>query len=207
MQSNQQLEALQDIKRMMERSSRFISLSGLSGVAAGICALVGAWFGWRELEDFSNATGNYPVGTSVLVLEMRLIWIAAFVFAGALVTAFLFTYRRAQKHNLSVWDGTARRLMINTVLPLAAGGLFIMGMLYHGVSMFVGSASLVFYGLALLNGSKYTVGEIKYIGYGEIILGLVNLWFINYSLIFWIIGFGFLHIFYGIVMWVKYDRN
>src|SRR5881398_1011059 len=39
----QHLDTLKDIKRMMERSSRFISLSGLSGIAAGVCALVGAW--------------------------------------------------------------------------------------------------------------------------------------------------------------------
>ncbi|RYY13058.1 MAG: hypothetical protein EOO04_32565 [Chitinophagaceae bacterium] len=207
MQSNEQLAALQDIKKMMERSSRFISLSGLSGVAAGLCALVGAWLGWRELEQFRIAQGAYSGAGAVLELEKKLITIASGVFLSALVLAFLFTYRRAKKNNLSVWDITARRLMINTIIPLAAGGLFIMGMMYHGVTAFVGPACLVFYGLALVNGSKYTLGEIRYIGYGEIILGLLNMWMLGYSLAFWTIGFGFLHIFYGIVMWFKYDRN
>jgi len=207
MHSNQSLDALQDIKKMMERSSRFISLSGFSGISAGICALIGAWIGWREIEDFRTHTGKYAGERSVLELERTLITIAAFVFVSALVLAFIFTYRRARKNNLSVWDITARRLMLNTLIPLAAGGMFIMGLMYHGATVFVAPACLVFYGLALVNGSKYTLGEIRYIGYGEIILGLMNLWMPGYSVLFWATGFGFLHIFYGCVMWYKYDRH
>jgi len=207
MQSNQQLEALQDIKKMMERSSRFISLSGFSGISAGLCAFVGAWLGWKEIQSFKQGTGIYSDHRSVLELEKALITIASGVLIAALILAFLFTYRRARKNNLSVWDLTARRLMINTLVPLATGGLFIMGLMYHGATAFVGPACLVFYGLALVNGSKYTLGEIRYIGYGEIILGLLNLWMLGYSLVFWTIGFGGLHIFYGIIMWWKYDRK
>jgi hypothetical protein len=207
MEANHQLDALQDIKRMMERSSRFISLSGFSGIAAGACALIGAWLGWREINDFKAGEGAYANNNSVLELEKSLMTIAGGVFVGALVLAFAFTYRRAKRNNLSVWDVTARRLMINTMIPLAAGGIFIMGLMYHGATVFVAPACLVFYGLALVNGSKYTLGEIRYIGYGEIILGLINLWVPGYSLILWTIGFGFLHIFYGVVMWWKYDRK
>jgi hypothetical protein len=207
MESNTQLEALHDIKKMMERSSRFISLSGISGIAAGVCALVGAWLGWQEIEKFKHGEGAYAGQRSVLELEKSLIGIASGVFVSALVLAFIFTYRRARKKQLPVWDLTARRLMLNTMLPLAAGGIFIMGLMYHGATAFVGPACLVFYGLALVNGSKYTLGEIRYIGYGEIILGSINLWMLSYSLVFWTIGFGFLHIFYGIVMWMKYDRK
>ena len=207
MQSNQSLEALQDIKKMMERSSRFISLSGFSGISAGLCAFVGAWLGWREIENYKLGKGVYNGGRSVLELEMALITIASGVLVAALILAFVFTYRRAKKNNLSLWDLTARRLMINTFVPLTVGGLFIMGLIYHGATVFVGPACLVFYGLALVNGSKYTLGEIRYIGYGEIILGLLNLWMLGYSLIFWTIGFGGLHIFYGIIMWWKYDRK
>src|SRR5688572_16020435 len=188
MEANHQLDTLQDIKRMMERSSRFISLSGFSGIAAGICALVGAWLGWREINDFNAGTGAYADNSSVLELEKSLMTIAGGVFVGALVLAFAFTYRRARRNNLSVWDLTARRLMINTMIPLAAGGIFIMGLMYHGATVFVAPACLVFYGLALVNGSKYTLGEIRYIGYGEIIIGLINLWVPGYSLIFGTIG-------------------
>lgn len=205
-QQNQPLEAIQDIRRMMERSSRFISLSGLSGIAAGICALVGAWFGYNELQAFANREGSYSSDGSVIALELNLMKIATAVFIAALLTAYLFTYRRAKKNNQPLWDSTARRLMLNTAIPIAVGGLFIMGMLYHGISRFVAPASLVFYGLALVNGSKYTLGEIRYLGYCEIILGIINLWIPENSIWFWAAGFGGLHMIYGAIMWWKYDR-
>ena len=62
---------LHDIKQMMERSSRFISLSGLSGIAAGVCALVGAWFAGdvvnktSRLADFKETLATNENGISI----------------------------------------------------------------------------------------------------------------------------------------------
>ena len=39
-------EDLQAIREIMERSSKFLSLSGLSGIFAGVCALIGAAIAW-----------------------------------------------------------------------------------------------------------------------------------------------------------------
>jgi len=203
---HQPLEALQDIKRLMERSSRFISLSGWSGIAAGVCALAGAWLAQREIKGFGNRIGEYSEYHSLLRLEINLLRIAVIVFICALLLAYLFTYRRARKNKLPLWDVTTRRLLINTMIPVVVGGMFIIGMLYNDVSSFVAPACLVFYGLGLVNGSKYTLGEIRYVGYGEIILGIINLWMLEHSLLLWAIGFGVLHIIYGIVMWWKYER-
>jgi hypothetical protein len=168
--------------------------------------LIGAWLARQEIAAFQNNDARY-VDNSVLILEQNLIFIAAGVFIAALVSAFVFTYRRAKKNDASIWDVTARRLMLNTLIPMAAGGVFIMGMMYHGATLFVSPACLVFYGLALVNGSQYTLGEIRYLGYFEIILGLMNLWLPGYGLMFWTIGFGVLHIVYGIIMWMKYDNR
>ena len=55
--SNNQWPTCSTSKRMMERSSRFISLSGLSGIAAGICALVGAWFANNVIADKRRPVG------------------------------------------------------------------------------------------------------------------------------------------------------
>jgi hypothetical protein len=92
------------------------------------------------------------------------------------------------------------------IVPLVAGAAFIIGMLRYDTWMFVSSASLIFYGLALINASKYTLTDIRYLGYCEIIVGLVNMFFIGYGLWFWAFGFGVLHIVYGISMWWKYER-
>ena len=93
------------------------------------------------------------------------------------------------------------------MIPLFAGGLFVLGLLYHNEWHFVAPACLIFYGLALVNASKYTLSDIRYVGIIEILLGAVNMYFAEYSLWFWAVGFGVLHIVYGLIMWWKYDRK
>jgi hypothetical protein len=209
------LQTIQDIKRMMERSSRFISLSGWSGVSAGICALGGAYAAYTRLNEHHDHVtagvisyeGVQDVFTGLsLELFRELIWIAAITFIAAFISAFFFTWLRSRKNGTPMWDRTVQRLAWNTVLPLAAGGIF----LYRSMEMdhfeLVAPGCLIFYGLALVNASKYTLGEIRFLGYGQIILGLANLWLIDYGLYFWAAGFGVLHILYGMVMWWRYER-
>ena len=102
---------------------------------------------------------------------------------------------------------TSKRLTINLMIPLITGGLFILAMLQNDEWRYVAPACLVFYGLALVNASKYTLTDIRYLGYAEIVLGLINTQFIGYGLYFWAAGFGLLHIIYGFSMWWKYDRS
>lgn len=203
------LQEINDIKRIMERSSRFISLSGLSGVAAGLCALAGSYVAGTILNSYYfryNHGSGYTI-ENFTVLKSRLLIVAAVVLVAALVLAFVFTYRRAKQNQLPVWDLTSRKLMWNVLIPLAAGGLFILAMLQHSEWKFVAPASLIFYGLALVNGSKYTLTDIRYLGFMEIILGLINTQFTGYGLYFWAAGFGVLHIIYGVIMWWKYERS
>ena len=202
------LETLQDIKRIMERSSRFLSLSGLSGIAAGICALAGAWFANKQLDQYYghyDEHGHYE-GSNFQQLKMNLLLIAGIVLAAALLSSFYFTWRRAKQNRLPVWDHTTRKLLINMLIPLAAGGLFILAMLQYDEWRYVAPACLIFYGLALVNASKYTLTDIRYLGLLEIILGLINTQFIGYGLYFWAGGFGVLHIVYGAIMWWKHER-
>jgi hypothetical protein len=201
----QSLETLHDIKRMMERSSRFISLSGWSGIAAGVCALTGAGFARQRIVHYYQSEYlQYPGAIAKLKYDLMLTAFLTFVAAFAL--ASFFTFLKSRKEGVAIWGATARRLMWNTFLPLGTGGFLIWHLIdIDGYGM-VAPASLIFYGLALVNGSKYTMGEVRWLGYGEIILGIVNLWFPGRGIIFWSVGFGVLHIIYGFAMWWKYDR-
>jgi hypothetical protein len=205
----QPLQEISDIKRIMERSSRFISLSGLSGIAAGLCALVGAYVADNILKDyyFKLDHGAAFTNNDFNLLEIKLVILAVGVLLASLILAFVFTWRRARQNHLPVWDLTARKLLWNLLLPLIAGGLFVLAMLQYGEWHFVAPACLVFYGLALVNGSKYTLSDVRYLGYSEIILGLISTQFIHSGLYFWGIGFGILHIIYGGIMWWKYERG
>ncbi len=215
---NQSIETLQDIKDMMNRSSRFISLSGLSGVAAGVCALAGAWFAHevingslaathksQHLNDYILKDAGIP--TMRAFMGDRLFQIAVLTFVAAFMLAFFFTWIRSRKQNIPVWGTTARRLIWNVLLPMAAGGIFLLKLIEAGVIGLIAPGCLIFYGLALINGSKFTLGEIRYLGYANVLLGLINCWFPGWGLYFWAMGFGIFHIAYGVIMWNKYERN
>ena len=192
----------------MERSSRFISLSGLSGVSAGVFALIGAWVANKTISEYY---GRYENRGGYDVADFRqLVWsltiLAMAVLSGALLSALFFTWRKARRNNLPIWDHTSRKLLINLFIPIIAGGVFVFGLLQYNDWRFIAPVCLIFYGLALVNASKYTLSEIRYVGMIEIVLGLVNMWWIGYGLHFWAAGFGIVHIVYGMLMWWKNDR-
>lgn len=206
----QHLEALQDIRQMMKQSSRFLSLSGLSGIFAGVYALAGAWWGNKIISDYLKEYWVAPREESPyyqMLLNCVLVCVAVLI--ASLTTAFILTSRKAKKAGQTLMDPTALKLLINMLIPLTAGGIFCLAMLYHGdgYMIFVGPAMLIFYGLALINASKYTLHDVRYLGLLELLLGLICLFFPGYGLTFWAIGFGVLHIIYGSIMWFKYDRN
>jgi len=220
-EQSQSLEALQDIRRMMERSSRFISLSGLSGVSAGICAIIGAFIahiwlaeyrlgGIGESIDISreHSTGSLHGSSPELKeLQFRLIVLALGVLVAALATSTWFTWRKARKSKLPIWDVASKKLAINMTIPLAAGGFFVLGLIHYSDWVYVAPACLIFYGLALVNASKFTLTDIRYLGLLEIALGCVSMYYPHEGLYFWAAGFGGLHIIYGLIMWWKYERS
>lgn len=206
------IEAIQDIKRMMERSSRFISLSGLSGVAAGICALVGAALAWPYIYAGKEISINPEVSIIMamnhdpaIIFMLWLFWIALGTLICAILVAFIFTWRKSKQQHVKVWDASARRMVINLAIPLMAGGILLLKLIILGIVSLLAPVALIFYGLALVNASKYTLGEIRYLGYCQLLLGFINLWFPGEGLYFWAAGFGLLHIVYGLYMWKKYD--
>lgn len=216
---NEHLENLSEIRSLMERSSRFISLSGLSGVIAGIFAILGATAAYYYIDIHSQSSNDYSTTPyyyfEYIISENGSLNSDAltFFFADAiailllsLLVGVLLTVRRAKQKGHSIWDTTAKRLLINLMIPLITGGLFCLVLLYHGLVAFIAPTTLIFYGLALLNASKYTLDDIRYLGICEIGLGLISSMYIGYGLIFWTIGFGILHIIYGMVMYNKYEK-
>ncbi|MDX5419218.1 MAG: hypothetical protein LPK09_08365 [Hymenobacteraceae bacterium] len=205
-QQQDQLEALHEIRNIMDRSSRFISLSGLSGVAAGVSALAGAavvkwYFSQHNINYYSNLGSSLTRENIAFLLA-----VAAAVLVIAFFTATYFTVRNTRKKNHRTWDNQSKRLLLNLAIPLATGGAFCAILVYHNILYLVAPAMLVFYGLALLNCSKYTLGDIRYLGIFEIILGLIASIFVGYGLTLWTVGFGILHIVYGALVYFKYER-
>ncbi|MEO8412504.1 MAG: hypothetical protein ABI472_02550 [Ginsengibacter sp.] len=214
-EQHQSLQNIQHIKNMMERSSKFISLSGLSGISAGLCALVGAWFANSKISVYNyehsaalnDDRGRYIFRDGVILLINQLVTIASLTFVAAFISSFFFTYLRSKRTGNPLWGTSSMRLLWNTLIPLGVGGLFLLKCLQLGFYDLMAPGCLIFYGLALVNGSKYTLGEVRYLGYGQLGLGILNLWIMGYGIYFWAIGFGILHILYGLLMWFKYERE
>jgi hypothetical protein len=197
-------EDLAHIRSMMERSSRFISLSGLSGVFAGLSALIGGLYVYQLFKangmDYLN--DEHKLYSTSLVSE--LFWIAIIILVCAFIFGAFFTIRKSKKYNLPIWTSATKKMLFNLAVPLVSGGIFCLALIYHGYFGLVAPSTLIFYGLAVMNAEKYTFSDIKYLGFCELILGCISLFYIGYGLIFWIIGFGILHILYGLVMFKKY---
>ena len=200
---NEHLENLKEIRSLMERSSKFLSLSGLSGISAGVCALLGAWYAYAKLHVDGSSLLSIPEVRQEIV--PKLVLEALIVLGFALFFGILFTVRKTRKQGLSVWNQSSKLLLLNLMIPLCAGGLFCLGMLYHGFFWLCFPATLVFYGVALVSASKYTLHDTFSLGIAEIILGIISLFLAKYNLICWALGFGVLHIIYGTVMYFKYD--
>jgi len=190
-------DEINSIKKIMERSTKFISLSGLSGILAGVYALVGAGIAYMLLNTSCRPSN----------LEMIFFIIAASVLILSIVTGVWLTARKAARRGQAVWNQSSRALLKNGILPLLTGGAFILILLSDGYYHIIAPSCLIFYGLALIAASQYTYGDVKWLGITEIILGLLAMLLPGFDLLFWALGFGLMHILYGSIMYFKYDRE
>jgi hypothetical protein len=202
-------DELKTIRKIMEESSRFLSLSGLSGVFAGLFAIAGALVAWFLI--LNNGSIHYDEyfhslsAKETSILRWQLIADALTVLLLSVVSAFWFSARKASKAGRNLWTPVSRRLLLNFLIPLATGGIFVFILLIQNHIQLIVPGLLIFYGLALLNAGKFTYGEIFYLGLLEIITGLVSALFPASGILFWVFGFGILHIIYGLFMYRKYE--
>lgn len=207
MENEKYLNDISEIKNMMNQSSRFISLSGLSGVLAGIYSLTGAWLAYKTIYFDTTSMGNYR---NLIISQdsiNKLFIIAFTVLILSIITGIALSVRKAKKTEDKIWNVSSKRLVINFAIPLVTGGFFILFLIEKEMLSLVAPLTLLFYGLACVNASKYTLGDVRYLGITMIILGLLSTWFLGYGLLFWALGFGVCHIIYGSMMYFKYDRN
>ena len=208
MDTNQYLKDIGEIKDLMNKSSRFLSLSGLSGILAGIYALVAAWWAYDII--YATESPSKEAYKSIIIYEMemlKLFGVAALVVVLSILTAIILSWRKAKKHDEKLWDAVARRMLINFLIPLVTGGIFILFLIEKESYAYIAPLMLVFYGLACVNASPYTLGYVRYLGITMLLIGLLSVYFLGYGLFFWALGFGVCHIIYGILIYYKYDSK
>lgn len=202
---DQYLDDITSIKDMMERSSKFLSLSGLSGILAGTYALLGAIAAYHLVFQ-DSAYQEYKIIIPTERNLLMIIFIASIVIVLSLLTGYILTRRKAIKNSDSMWDRQVRRFAVSFMIPLVTGGLLCIILVNKGLIGLIVPLTLIFYGLALVNASNFTYSETRWLGIAEILIGMLAFFNIGYSLVYWAIGFGGLHILYGTYMYFKYER-
>lgn len=196
---------LADIRAMMERSTKFLSLSGWSGVLAGTYALIGVYiahslFGFEPVSIEGGMTGAETQNL------MNVLILAILILVLSITTSIVLSHRRAVKMEEPIWNSTSRRLLSNITTPLLCGGVLMIIFVFHGLIGLLAPISLIFYGLALYTAGNYTYREVRYLGLIQIVLGLISCCCIACSMSLWAVGFGLMHIVYGIYIHLKYER-
>lgn len=197
MNKDKALESVNEIKELMEKSSKFLSFSGIIAIMAGIYSLAGAYWAVR-------ITSQQP--TSIRELE-HLIIVASLVLVTSATTACILSYYKSKKTKQPFFSKLTYRAFWNFSLPMLTGGIFCISVLGHGYFALLSSIMLLFYGLTLVNVSKFTYSNIAWLGYAFICLGILDSFFEGHALLFWTIGFGGFHILYGILFYLHYERK
>lgn len=202
MEAKDYLKDISEIKDLMNKSSQFISLSGMAGIMAGIYALIGAYISNKLI-----VANEYTYITLESYTFKLLVVIALLVLLLSIGTAAVLTYFKAKKQGEKIWNSASRRLLINFMIPLVTGGIFTLLLLRNQSYGLIVPVTLIFYGLSCVNASKYTFRNVRHLGITIIILGLIATEFSGYALQFWALGFGVCHIVYGTIMHFKYDSK
>lgn len=197
MNKDKVLASVNEIKELMERSSKFISLSGIASILAGIYALIGAYVVKYVLTSDMETSAR-----------REFMIIAAFlVLSASAVTACLLSYYKSKKIRQKFFSRLTYRTLWNFSLPMLTGGILVISILVHGYYDILSTTMLLVYGLTLVNVSKFTYSSIAWLGYAFICLGIVDCFWDGHGLLFWTLGFGGFHILYGILFYSHYERR
>ena len=189
-QEKEHLQAIQDIKTMMERSTKFSSISGKAGIVVGMLAvIVFAGIKWFDVTTVASLF-VVMVGTLMLALSIGL----------------YLSIAKAKKEGTAIFDTTAKRFLVQFFIPLFVGGILCLIFACQNQIGYIPAMMLIFYGFALVHASKFSLDTIKSLGYLEIIAGLIAAAFAQYGMWCWVIGFGVLHIIYGFIIYTKYEK-
>ena len=153
MDKDKALESVFEIKELMEKSSKFISVSGIAAILAGIYALAGAYIATQVI------TSDMYLSDTLKLMAI----IAMAVLAAAAVTAGILSYCKSQKMGQKFFSRLTYRALWNFSLPMLTGGVLCISILMHEYYDILASVMLLFYGLALVNVSKFTYSSIVWV--------------------------------------------
>ena len=201
------LRDIAEIRSIMERSTKFISLSGFSGIGAGTVALVGAWMAGSLLRtDGIAITSSVTSADLQPATRLGLLLLGLAILVCALGVAWFFSRRVMQRHAEPVHGPVMRHLVLSLAVPVLVGAIMTLLLFFHAPLWTIVPSMLLFYGLGIFGAGSFTFGEIRTLGMIEILLGLLAALLPEHGLVLWATGFGGVHILYGVLLFRKYRQ-
>lgn len=206
---NQQKAAqktLEEIKEMMSQSSKFISLSGLSGIVIGLLTILSVYI-FSTQYQINPLDGEAQALSSLTENELLRLYNASVVLLiFSLIITFLMSKHKAKKEGKDIWGPASRQLISSMALPFSFGFLFCSILFFKAPDMVL-PLSLLVYGFSLFSGSRNTLNSIKTFGIIQMSLSVICLLFSGYSILIWTLGFGLSHAIYGAFMHINQSKN
>jgi len=184
--SDRAIENLSFIRRTMEASGTFTSVSGRGVMGMGVLALLAAAYASR-----------FPG------LEARLlIWAGAAVLSGA-VSGYAIV-RKARHRKESALSGPGRKFVLNFMPSIAAGGALTVALLAAGLPDLLPGTWLLLYGTGVVTGGAFSVRVVPAMGLAFMALGALGLAVPLWGPALMAVGFGGLHLAFGAIIARRY---
>lgn len=203
MDANRAADELKAIRELMERPVRYSTMSGLSGVLAGLASLAGVF---ADL----YVSGRYADRPAEAVRINMGIW--AGVFLAAFAAATVPTRLRERKRGMPFWSRIKKQILL-TILPPFVGGVGLTAAIVcrwwigDGPNMWglIPAIWMLFYGLALWQVGLFSPAEIRVLAVAFLLAGLAAA-ALFHTYPYWAMGltFGGFHIVYGVVVWIRH---
>lgn len=180
-------ENLRVIRALMERSTKYSTFSGVSGVVAGLASIVGC--------IVTRSLGPDPARFPAAFL---VIWTAVIIVAvGA---DFVLMKRRAARVGKHVISRLGKQMVMASAPGLGAGAVLTLYMLQHNMLGDIYPFWMLAYGIAVAATGLFSQREVSILGAAFLITGAATLFAPGIGLEMMAATFGGFHIVYGLAM-------
>lgn len=174
---------LRYIRATMESATAFTGISGKGYVLAGLTAFVAAWIAAQQT-------------TPLLWLS---VWLLEAVLACSVT--LLLSADKARTQGKSLWSGSGRKLLFAFLPTLAVGAVVTLAFHLQGNTMLLPGLWLILYGAGVMTAGAHSIRPIPLMGLLFIMLGSVQLLGLAPMTLTLALGFGGLHLAFGILIW------
>lgn len=187
-------ENLRVIRELMERSTRYTTFSGYSGVLAGTASITGCIITWLLQQ---GPSGLYPARVPFL-----LTWSLVVLFA--IGADYLLTKRHAARVGKHILSRLGQQMAFASLPGLGTGALLTLLLVRHHLLNEVYPLWMLCYGIAICAVGLFSQREVKYLGALFLCAGALTLVLIQgqpgWGLPMMALSFGGFHIVWGVLM-------